>query len=45
MMKTRREKKEEEGSFSYKREFAGLRAWSAVFVVIDARNINGGEYL
>jgi hypothetical protein len=46
MMKRRdRERERERAVFLRGKEIAGLRAWSAVDVVIGARNFNGGEYL
>jgi len=46
-MKARRqeEEKEKERSFLGEGNYAGLRAWSAVDVIIGERNFNGGEYL
>jgi hypothetical protein len=44
MMKRRRQGKRKSG-LSQRKEIAGLRAWSAVDVVIGARNINGGQHL
>jgi len=44
-MRARAQEKGKERSFSGEGNYAGLRAWSAVDVIIGARNFNGGEYL